>query len=244
MHISRGGFVTTAHTGKFGELGWCVGKPAGQLCPLPAAGKWLPGFSAVGALTPQRASLWAAALGGESSQAPAAPQGFPPQLQEGLGRAGELKALRSCPWEGLGALPRARVSTTLRTSPEEDFHHRCGAESCYSSPHLGVYSGNTRTHRLALLLHHRLWYPLVQAGLHLGSSMTKFLSHSLQTALFWGTRPTSNSSPGRQGRIWLPAHQPSSWACLPHPPPSMVWHSNLTSASNLCPDTERVLSHF
>lgn len=65
---------------------------------------------------------------------------------------------------------------------------------------------------------------------------------------FWGARPTSNpvphnSSPGRQGRIWLPAHQPCSWARLPHPPPYTVWHSNLTSESNLHPDMERDVSH-
>lgn len=49
MDISHGGPVITAHMGKFGELGWCVEKPAGELCPFTGLGKWLPGFSAVGA---------------------------------------------------------------------------------------------------------------------------------------------------------------------------------------------------
>lgn len=79
--------------------------------------------------------------------------------------------------------------------------------------------------------------------MHLGSSVTKFWSPSLQIALFWGSSPTSHAVPGRQGRIWLPAHQPCSCACLPHPPLYTVWHANLTSDSGPCPDMDTDVSH-
>lgn len=76
-------------------------------------------------------------------------------------------------------LPPGRAgSSSQSTTPTQDFHHCSWAEPCCTSPHLSVYSGNAPTH-IASAPASGLWCPLVQAGLHLGSSMTKFWSHFL-----------------------------------------------------------------